>query len=180
MIIPRRTKLSISIAAVFCIILTTLTGCTEKDNQTGDDFTFVTLDGETQRLSDFYGKVIVLDCMAVNCQPCMYQMFELKKISENYSNDDVSILSIDVWVSNGETATMLQDMLDMFKSQANLTLDWTFGLDDAEGTIQNTYAPDGVPTLYVIDKKGNIYYSHVGYESYTSLAVTLDEALGNK
>jgi hypothetical protein len=71
-------------------------------------------------------------------------------------------------------------MLDMFKSQANLTLDWTFGLDDAEGTIQNTYAPDGVPTLYVIDKKGNIYYSHVGYESYTSLAVTLDEALGNK
>ena len=155
-------------------------GCTEEKNNTADDFSFITLDNEMKRLSDFYGKVVVLDCMAVNCQPCMYQMFELKKISENYSKNDVIILSIDVWVSSGETASMLQDMLEAFKSQANMTLDWTFGLDDAQGSIQNTYAPQGVPSLYIFNKKGNIYYSHVGYESYTSLAVTLDKALNNK
>jgi thiol-disulfide isomerase/thioredoxin len=167
---------------VLCIVflfmfLCTITGCTEERNDTGEDFAFVTLDDETKQLSDFYGKVIVLDCMAVNCQPCMYQMFELKKISENYSKNDVAILSIDVWVSTGETASMLQETLVAFKDQAGLTLDWTFGLDDAQGTIQNTYAPEGVPTLYIFDKKGNIYYSHVGYESYTSLAVKLDEVL---
>jgi ABC-type glycerol-3-phosphate transport system substrate-binding protein len=107
----------------------------------------------------------------------MYQMFDLKKISENYSSNDVSLLSIDVWVSNGETASMLQDMIDAFKKQANLTVDWTFGLDDAQGTIENTYASEGVPTLYIYDKKGNIYYSHVGYESYTDLEIKIDEAL---
>ncbi len=136
-------------------------------------FHLSTLDGEMKRLSDFYGKVVVLDCMAVNCQPCMYQMFELKKISENYSTDDVVILSIDVWVSNGETATMLQDMINEFKNQVNVTLDWTFGLDDPEGTIENRYASEGVPSLYIYDKKGNIYYSHVGYESYAVLASRL-------
>jgi hypothetical protein len=115
--------------------------------------------------------------MAVNCQPCMLQMFELKKISENYSTIDVTILSIDVWVSTGETSTMLQGMIDAFKNQVNITLDWTFGLDDLQGTIQNTYASAGVPTLYILDKKGNIYYSHVGYESYVDLANKIDEVL---
>ncbi|HWR27850.1 MAG TPA: hypothetical protein VN377_05390, partial [Candidatus Thermoplasmatota archaeon] len=109
--------------------------------------------------------------------PCLSQMFELKKISENYSTDDVAILSIDVWVSNGETSTMLQDLINEFKNQVNVTLDWTFGLDDPEGTIENAYASGGVPSLYIYDKKGNIYYSHVGYESYADLSTKIDEVL---
>jgi len=152
-------------------------GCTEEKSTTGEDFAFTTLDDETKHLSDFYGRVIVLDCMAVNCQPCMFQMFELKKISENYSKNDVIILSIDVWVSSGETASMLQDTIDEFKNQVNVTLDWTFGLDDLQGTIQNTYASAGVPTLYIFDKEGKIYYSHVGYEDYLILASKLDLVL---
>jgi len=159
------------------VFLIVFTGCTEEKSNTGEDFSFTTLDGETKHLIDFYGKVIVLDCMAVNCQPCMFQMFELKKISENYSKNDVTILSIDVWVSSGETASMLQDTINAFKNQLNMTLDWTFGLDDLQGTIQNTYASVGVPALYIFDKKGNIYYSHVGYEEYSSLAAKLDQVL---
>jgi thiol-disulfide isomerase/thioredoxin len=166
--IPGIKKLPFLFVILLFIFLLFFPGCTEEKNNTGDDFSFLTLDGETKHLSDFYGKVIVLDCMAVNCQPCMYQMFELKKISENYSNNDISLLSI---------ASMLQDMIDAFKNQANLTVDWTFGLDDAQGTIENTYASEGVPTLYIYDKKGNIYYSHVGYESYTDLKIKIDEAL---
>jgi len=159
------------------VFLTMFAGCTEKKSNTDEGFSFTTLDGETKHLSDFYGKVIVLDCMAVNCQPCMYQMSELKKISENYSKNDVTILSIDVWVSSGETVSMLQDTIDTFKNQVNMTLDWTFGLDDLHGTIENTYASAGVPTLYIFDKKGNIYYSHVGYEDYSVLALKLDQVL---
>jgi thiol-disulfide isomerase/thioredoxin len=162
------------------VVIPFFSGCTEEKIDTRNDFSFTTLDGETKHLSDFYGKVIVLDCMAVNCQPCMSQMFELKKISENYSKNDVIILSIDVWVSSGETASMLQDMINAFKNQVNITLDWTFGLDDFQGTIQNTYASAGVPTLYIFDKKGNIYYSHVGYENYSVLASKLNQALSKE
>ena len=156
MMIPGIRKLCFLFVFFLLIFLLVFSGCTEEKNDTGDDFSFTTLDGEMKRLSDFYGKVVVLDCMAVNCQPCMVQMFELKKISENYSTDDVAILSIDVWVSNGETATMLQDMIKDFKNYVNVTLDWTFGLDDPEGTIENRYASEGVPSLYIYDKNGNI------------------------
>jgi hypothetical protein len=72
---------------------------------------------------------------------------------------------------------MVQETIDAFRNQMNTTLDWTFGLDDPEGTIQNTYAPEGVPTLYIFDKKGNIYYSHVGYEDYSALGSVLDQVL---
>jgi thiol-disulfide isomerase/thioredoxin len=159
------------------ISLSLFVGCTEKKNLSADDFSFTTLDGQTRRLSEFYGTVVILDCMAVNCQPCISQMFELKKISENYSSNNVAILSIDVWVSSGETPSMLQGIIDAFKTQVNITLDWTFGLDYTKGTIQNAYASQGVPTLYIFDTKGNIYYSHVGYEDYVSLSSKLDEVL---
>ena len=177
MIISGKKITSVLFLFLLFFFLIIFAGCTEEKSDTGEDFAFTSLDGETKYLSDFYGKVIVFDCMAVNCQPCMRQMFELKKISENYSKNDVSIVSIDVWVSSGETASMLQSVIDAFKNQVNLTLDWTFGLDDSKGTIQNSYASKGVPTLYIFDKKGNIYYSHVGYESYTELSQKIDKAI---
>jgi thiol-disulfide isomerase/thioredoxin len=175
-----RKKLCFLFFVFLVISYPVFSGCIEEKNSTGDDFSFTTLENEIKRLSDYNGKVVVLDCMAVNCQPCMYQMFELKKISENYSTDDVVILSIDVWVSNGETAAMLQEMINTFQTQANLSLNWTFGLDDPEGTIENMYATQGVPSLYIYDKNGNIYYSHVGYESYTNLANKIDEVMIKK
>ena len=175
--ISQMKKELVLILVFLFFFLTVFIGCTEEQRYTGEDFVFTTLSGEMKHLSDYTGKVIMLDCMAVNCQPCMRQMFELKKVSENYSRNDVVILSIDVWVSSGETASMLQNTIDEFKNQVNVTLDWTFGLDDLQGTIQNTYASAGVPTLYIFDKKGNIYYSHVGYESYIELSKKIDEVI---
>jgi len=180
MMISVGKKLGFLLNIFLIIFISIFSGCTEEKNNTGDDFSFTTLEGEMKRLSDFYGKVVVLDCMAVNCQPCMYQLFELKKISQNYSSTEVAIISIDVWVSNGENASMLQQLINDFKNQVNLTLDWTFGVDDEEGSIESRYATQGVPSLYIYDKNGNIYYSHVGYEDYTVLASKIDEALREK
>jgi thiol-disulfide isomerase/thioredoxin len=141
------------------------------------DFAFTTLDGQTKQLQDYSGKVIVLDLMAVNCQPCALEMTQLKQIQKNYSRDKVTIISIDVWVSQGENASSLQQYLVAFQQQLHVELNWTFGLDDSKGTIENAYARSGIPALYILDKKGNIYYTHVGYDTYTSLASKLDEVL---
>ena len=173
------------IAPCFMIVLLFFTllfsGCTQsnKTQTTGEDFPFTTLTGETTHLHNYYGNVIVLDLMAVNCQPCMMEMLALHQIYQNYTSKNVTVLSIDVWVMSGETSALLQQYLNEFRVQINLSLDWTFGLDDTRGTIEQKYASEGVPTLYVLDTKGNIYYSHVGYEDYATLSSTLDEILGN-
>ena len=152
-------------------------GCTQEKITYMEDFTFTTLEGNTTHLSTFYGKVLLLDLMGVNCQPCTFQMMQLIKVSENYSSDQVAILSIDVWVANGENIELLRQYITAFHDQVGIDLNWTFGLDDVNGSIQHIYASQGVPTLYIFDKKGNIYYSHVGYEEYSSIAKKLDEVL---
>jgi len=152
-------------------------GCTENKITYMEDIPFTALDGQIRHLSEFSGKVLLLDLMGVNCQPCALQMMQLIKVSENYSSDQVAILSIDVWVASGENAELLQKYITAFHDQVGVDLNWTFGLDDVNGSIEKVYASTGVPTLYIFDKKGNIYYSHVGYEEYSSIAIKLDEIL---
>lgn len=169
---------------LFLIPFLVLSGCTEQDvdnndGENGLNFTFTTLSSEEKNLKDYYGKPIVLDLMGVNCQPCFYQMFVLYEISQNYS-DTLTIISIDVWTKLGEDAALVEQYLSAFYRNYNLVLDWTFGLDDDVGTIGNQYASEGVPTIYILDEKGKIYYTKVGYEPYPTLAEKIDELIEKK
>lgn len=162
----------------FLPLIAIISGCMNSTPENPNvDFTFTTLDGQPKQLREYYGKVIVLDLMGVNCQPCTIEMTQLKQIQTNYSRDDVIIISVDVWVSSGENASLLQQYIGSFQQQLNTELNWTFGLDDIKGTIEYAYARDGIPALYILDKKGNIYYTHVGYDSYAMLASKLDQVL---
>jgi thiol-disulfide isomerase/thioredoxin len=166
----------LSLLLFFTFTLVNLSGCTENDPGNGINFSFMDRQGNTREFSEFYGKVIILDLMGVNCQPCFYQLFELEKISENYTND-VNILSVDVWVQYGENIQLVNQYIDEITSQSNLDLEWTFGLDDADGTIFNKYVGSGVPTLYVIKPNGNIYYSFSGYTDYQTIKTKIDEII---
>lgn len=171
------------LSVIGCVLLFTtifFSGCVQELASTtpGDiNFSFVTLDGETKQLSDYYGTVILLDLMGVQCSPCQQEMFELKKISEKYSADQLAIVSINVWVHYGETASLVQELIDVFHEQADIELDWTFGLDDTSGSIFNTYTQGGVPTIHIIDKNGNLYESYYSYTSYSALIAKLDELI---
>ena len=64
------------------------------------DFTLETFNGETFKLSEHQGKVVILDIMAVRCPPCKMQMPELHKVKLE-KGDDIVILSIDVDAAYG-------------------------------------------------------------------------------
>jgi len=159
-----------------------------ESSNSGHDFTFTNLDGEQKKLSDYRGRVVVLDLMGANCPPCAIQMFELEKIYEKYSSSEVVILSIDVWVSGGDTLEDVEDfkagfscaspcedenifpnlqlryLKELYNKQEGIDLNWIFGLDDKSGSIYYEYlgGVKGVPTLCIFDKKGNLYYSNSG------------------
>ena len=165
----------LSLAILFILFSSIFSGCNESSKNNGVNFTFLTIDGDEKQLSDFYGKVIVLDFMAVDCEPCFHEMFELKEISENYADDEVAIISIDVWVPR-ETANYVKSLIDHFKNNYDIALNWTFGIDYPNGSIGSKYTTNGaVPTIYILDQNGNIYYTHEGYEEYSKLASKIDE-----
>ena len=79
------------------------------------NFSLKTIDGDTYKLSDQLGKVIILDFMGVDCSACQVQMIDLKEVSENYP--DVEIVSIDVMTAMGENADSVKALINAFKQQ---------------------------------------------------------------
>lgn len=150
----RKIEISFLILSIFLISL--FSGCfdtTKKD--TGDNFSFTTLDGTVKNLSDYRGKVVILDMWATWCNPCRIMMKELSKIYQNYSRDDLEIISVDI--DSRETA---QDVLYFFEVY-NLEYNWTFGMDN--GSILEKYMNEGlIPTLTIFDKTGKLYFRETG------------------
>ncbi len=80
--------------------------------ETAPDFTLNTFNDQEFKLSDYKGKIIILDLMAVRCPPCHNQMPELQGVKEELGND-VVILSIDVDGAYGMETE--QDVIDTFE-----------------------------------------------------------------
>jgi thiol-disulfide isomerase/thioredoxin len=164
-------KLSIAFSIIAMLTLvSTFSGCTESEEEpeitldTGDEFTFITLDNTEQQLSDYRGKIVVLDMWATWCQPCQYQMLELKKAYDYYDSDDLQILSIDI--DSRETISLIQQFKDEF-AKYDYDLEWTFGL--VKDNLDD-YMPEGaIPTLAIFDQQGNLAFRHSGISYFEEI-----------
>lgn len=163
------------------IFASLLSGClNSSSNSYTEAFEFTLLDGSKKNTSDYKGKVVLLDFMGANCGPCQLQLLVLNELYENYSIKGFEIVSIDVWVIQGETAETMQNLINAYRTQLGVYLNWTFGLDDKEGTLYYKYVNPkggGVPCLYLLDKNGNIYYSKAGFTNYSTLAEKIEELI---
>jgi len=59
-------------------------------------YVFTTRDGADTRLSDFHGKVVVVNLWAMWCAPCRTEMPTLARLAESYAGQDVVVLPINV------------------------------------------------------------------------------------
>ena len=156
-----------------------LSGCTDTTIDIGDEFTFLTLQNTQANLSDYRGKIVVLDLWATWCQPCQYQMLELRKTYENYTRDEVEILSINTDPDEG--IQLIQSFLDQFE-QYGYDLNWVFG---NEIDNLNKYNPAGsIPRICLFDKEGNLSWQHTGIifykdfpDGWTGERITLKEKI---
>jgi thiol-disulfide isomerase/thioredoxin len=133
------------------------------------DFALTDLDGITFRLSDFKGKVVVLDFMATWCGPCKQQIPHLRTIWEKY-RDGVIIISIDVDLSEPE------DVLRSYRQNYPYAT-WIWAKDTAEQRVAVAYGVRAIPTIVVIDQEGHIRFLHVGLTDSSTLAREIDELL---
>lgn len=169
-------KKIIFLGIVALIILISLaSGCLEEDGngeepgEPAPSFTLTSIDNITFSLSDFEGKVVILDFMYVACQYCDDEMGHLKEIYSNYGSNQVVIITIDILDSDTE-----QGLRD-FKNQYGD--DWIYAFDT--DNLKSKYQVSGVPKVVIIDKEGNIAFQKVGYleSDYETLSSEIDELL---
>lgn len=113
-------------------------------------FSLTSIDGEDFSLSDFLGKVVVLDLMGTTCIPCIEQIEHLHSINDLFG-DNIQIISISV--SGDSDGQLRQFALDH-------NIDWLVARDtDGVGV---DYGARFIPTLVIIDQDGYLRNRHSG------------------
>ena len=123
--------------------------------QTAPDFTVQDVDsGGTNSLSDFLGKIVILDLFATWCTPCQLSLPFLRELYSKYSANDIQIISVDV--DNSESESVVSQF------RVDEGMDWIVSLDPG-GSINSAYGTGSIPTFYIIDKEGIIQWSDTGF-----------------
>lgn len=123
------------------------------------DFTAQAPDGHTVKLSDYRGKVVVLDFWATWCPPCRASMPHLQHLHETLSSKGVKVLGI--CVSDEKSA-----FDKWIPEHKELTFECAYDLAGRSGNSISgkLYNVSGIPTTYIIDKDGKVLEAIVGYE----------------
>ncbi len=118
------------------------------------DFSLQGLDGQTVRLADYRGKKPVLvNFWATWCGPCQIEMPHMQKAWQTVGGrDKVEMLMVDV----GETPEKARDFL----TRRGFT--FTTVVDGDQAVTSNKYNVFGLPTTFLIDRKGVIRYMKIG------------------
>lgn len=72
-------------------------------------FDLPTIDGARVRSADLMGKVVLIDCWATWCGPCMSKMPELKKIHETYKDSGLVIVGVNFDTDFDKARTAIDD-----------------------------------------------------------------------
>ncbi len=131
------------------------------------DFSVTTIDGEKFKLSDNFGKVIVLDLMTTSCSACKNEMEHLRQIYQEYSQEDVIIVTISV---DGDDSNS-----ELLEYQSKYGDNWSFARD-TDG-VANKYNIRYTPTTVIIDREGIIRFYHEGETSFQTLSNDIEKLI---
>lgn len=115
------------------------------------DFTATTLSGETVRLSEYKGQVVMLNFWATWCPPCKAEMPTIQAAYQQYGEQGFTVLAI----NNREQSSQIQPFANALALTFPIVL-------DTDSTLQDTFAIKGYPTSLFISDASEIYATHTG------------------
>lgn len=148
---------------------------TKKATAHAPEFSLKDMDGNQVKLSDYKGKVVILDFWATWCPPCVKEIPHFNDLSKKYGEDGLVVLGVSV--DRGGV-----DAVKKFKKKN--TIDYTVVFSDAptQSKYQALLPKDmrgGIPYTFVIDREGNVKDYYVGYRPMEVFVNAITPLLGS-
>ena len=138
-----------------------------KERRDAPDFALKDADGKTVRLSDYRGKVVVLDFWATWCGPCKIEIPWFMEFQRQHKDQGFEVIGVsmddDGW-----------DTVKPFVQKLGINYRVVLGNDD----VANAYhGVEALPTTFLIDRDGKIAATHVGVVSKSDFENGIQELL---
>jgi peroxiredoxin len=114
--------------------------------------------GAPVSLSEYRGKIVVMNLWASWCPPCRAEMPDLQRLSDAYANRGVAI----VGVNEGESAQRAQAFA------SSLGIRFPIWLDDRQ-QYGRVYGALGLPTTVIVGRDGRVVHGFDGPLTYDQM-----------
>jgi cytochrome c biogenesis protein CcmG/thiol:disulfide interchange protein DsbE len=122
-----------------------------KLGELAPNFTLRKDDGQVASLSDFRGKIVVLNLWASWCVPCVDEIPSLKQFADRYKDKDVVVLG----VSRDEDVEAYKEFL--VKYQVNFLT-----MRNPSNSVGELYGTYKIPETYIISRDGHVVNKIIG------------------
>ncbi len=148
--------------------------------QLAPDFTLTSTDGSMVGLSQFKGKVVLLEFMAPWCPHCQKDSVTLNQVYDDYVGKNVQLLGVSASPygrnhESGDNTPINMGDLTWFHDTFHLKYPLLF--DPTANVGEQSYGVQSYPTIYVLDRKDVILAEPDYPVTYAAISTALDQAL---
>jgi peroxiredoxin len=135
------------------------------------DFTLTDLDGNKVTLSDYKGKIVILDFWATWCGPCKASFPAMQMTLNKYKDDpNVKFFFIHTWEHDANATEMARNYIKSKGYTFHVLMDLKDPVTK-DNKVVDEYKADGIPAKYIVDGNGIIRFHLQGFTESNEAAV---------
>ncbi|KXO13000.1 Thioredoxin family protein [Moritella sp. JT01] len=141
----------IAVSVVTCLLFSTTIFAENKVSQ-APTFVLPGIDNTQVNLEDYRGKVVLVDFWASWCTPCIRSFPWMDEMVEKYGEKGFVVIAINM----DQESILATKFLQRYPNKLTIAF-------DPQGVVAEQYEIMGLPNSFILNKKGEIVYKHIGF-----------------